>query len=52
LAELKAEGESEDDLLATPEEGKSPSFSVLLHGSLKVFPILHNTFITKSNFYF
>lgn len=36
LAELKAEGEAEDDLLAVPEEGKNPSFCVLLHGALKV----------------
>ncbi|XP_046461521.1 integrator complex subunit 14-like [Daphnia pulex] len=36
LVELKAEGEGEDDLLATPEEGKNPSFCVLLHGALKV----------------
>lgn len=36
LAELKAEGETEDDLLAVPEEGKNPSFCVLLHGALKV----------------
>jgi len=40
LVELKAEGEGDDDLLATPEEGKNPSFCVLLHGALKVFTIL------------
>jgi hypothetical protein len=42
LVELKAEGEGEDDLLATPEEGKNPSFCVLLHGALKVTTILYN----------
>lgn len=37
LMDLKAEGEIEEsDLLACTEEGKSPSFCVLLHGALKV----------------
>lgn len=38
LIELKAEGDGEDisDLLSASEEGKSPSFCVLLHGALKV----------------
>lgn len=35
-AELKTEGDADDDFLLNPEEGKNPSFCVLLHGSLKV----------------
>ncbi len=45
LAELKAEGESEDDLLTAPEEGKNPSFCVLLHGALKVVKPKSNFFL-------
>ena len=44
LAELKAEGEGEDDLLAVPEEGKNPSFCVLLHGALKVLKLYGQSF--------
>lgn len=41
LVELKTDGDTEDDLLATPEEGKNPSFCVLLHGALKVLSLIH-----------
>ncbi len=42
LVELKAEGDAEDmsDLIVT-EEGKNPSFCVLLHGALKVYLMFH-----------
>lgn len=46
LAELKAEGEPEDDPSAFSEEGKTPSFCVLLHGALKVlFQFYSNNFM-------
>lgn len=46
LVDLKADGEAEDDVLTPPEEGKSPSFCVLLHGALKV--LLYNNIVFEN----